>query len=193
MNLYPIIEKDEFNTFQEVKGGYINENGQWIIKAKYSQVGEFYDDIAMVSKDGIKFYINKKDEIIYSGKSVSHRDLFKNGIGIMTNDSGISTFIDNRGNEIFNLKLDSIREHFNKEDIATVVKNQKFGLLNKAGEFVVDPIYDYIGYYGEGLYPFRIGEKHGYMNIKGEIISELNCKFCVTFNNDRANIITDDD
>ena len=194
MKLYPVKENhtEVDYSYKDMIGGYIDENGKWIIEPKYSYVGEFYDDIAMVAKDGIVSYINKQDEIIYSGESVSNTDIFKNGIGTMTNYKGITTFIDDRGNEIFKMKLDTIREHYTEGGLATIIKNQKFGLLNKEGEFVVDPIYDYIGYYGEGLYPFEKDNKRGYMNIKGEIVSELNCKFCGTFDSDRARVITND-
>ena len=192
MNLYPVIEREKFDMSSKARGGYIDENGNVKIEFKYSDVGYFNDGIAKVKKDEMFYYINEKEEIIYEAEFMDYLDKFDNGIGIITNN-GVTTFIDRHGKKIFEMELSSIREHFNEDGIATVAKNHKYGLLNKEGEFVVEPIYDFIGYYGEGLYPFRKDEKHGYINIKGEIISELNCKFCGTFNSDRANVITNDD
>ncbi len=45
------------------------------------------------------------------------------------------------------------------------------GLINRRGEFVIEPIYDYVGYYGNSDFMVaRIGEKRGVINLKGEVI-----------------------
>lgn len=64
---------------------------------------------------------------------------------------------------------------FSSLGIAVLNKNEKFGLVNQYGEIIVEPIYDYIGSYSEGLYAFFIqdlngGVKIGYLNTNGEVV-----------------------
>lgn len=52
--------------------GYINQSGEWIIKPKYSEASDFYDQCACVIKKGKSYYINKKGhKIAYSKCSES--------------------------------------------------------------------------------------------------------------------------
>lgn len=62
-------------------------------------------------------------------------------------------------------------------NIAVISKDGKYGLVNKVGEFVVEPIYDYIDNFHDGMCAFFIqdlGEtvKIGYFNTKGEVAIE---------------------
>lgn len=76
------------------------------------------------------------------------------------------------GKIIFN----NINEPLNfTNNIAVISKDGKYGLVNKLGEYVVEPIYDYIGEFHDGMCAFFIqdlGEtvKIGYFNTKGEVV-----------------------
>ena len=63
------------------------------------------------------------------------------------------------------------------DGIATIAKDGKYGLVNKLGEYIVEPIYDYIAEFHEGMCAFFIqdisnGVKIGYFNNKGEVAIE---------------------
>lgn len=63
------------------------------------------------------------------------------------------------------------------ENIAVISKDGKYGLVNKLGEYIVEPIYDYIDKFHDGMCAFFIqdlGEtvKIGYFNTKGEVAIE---------------------
>lgn len=63
------------------------------------------------------------------------------------------------------------------ERIATIAKDGKYGIVNKSGEYIVEPIYDYIAEFHDGMCAFFIqdisnGVKIGYFNNKGEIAIE---------------------
>ena len=61
--------------------------------------------------------------------------------------------------------------------IAIIAKEGKFGLVNSKGEYIVDPIYDYISEFSDGMATFFIQDitgivKIGYFNNKGEVVIE---------------------
>ena len=61
------------------------------------------------------------------------------------------------------------------DGIATIAKDGKYGLVNKLGEYIVEPIYDYIAEFHEGMCAFFIqdicnGVKIGYFNNKDEVL-----------------------
>ena len=63
------------------------------------------------------------------------------------------------------------------DNIAVILKDGKYGLVNKLGEFVVAPIYDYIAEFHDGMCAFFIqdignGVKIGYFNNRGEVAIE---------------------
>ena len=63
------------------------------------------------------------------------------------------------------------------ENIAVISKDGKYGLVNKSGEYVVEPIYDFMSKFHDGMCAFFIqdlGEtvKIGYFNNKGEVAIE---------------------
>lgn len=63
------------------------------------------------------------------------------------------------------------------DGLAVITENGKYGIVNKLGEKVVEPIYDYISGYQNGLCAFFIQDisqnvKIGYFNTKGEVAIE---------------------
>lgn len=63
------------------------------------------------------------------------------------------------------------------DGIATIAKDGKYGIVNNSGEYIVEPIYDYIAEFHDGMCAFFIqdisnGVKIGYFNNKGEVAIE---------------------
>ena len=44
-----------------------------------------------------------------------------------------------------------------------------FGYINKNGEYIINPQFEYASWFSEGLASVGIGDKYGYINKKGEI------------------------
>ncbi|MCR8842250.1 WG repeat-containing protein [Paenibacillus sp. SC116] len=70
--------------------------------------------------------------------------------------------------------------HFDKNGIAVVgMKNSKgehgykYGLINKAGKYVLKPTYDVIGFPSEGYYQVVNNKKHGFINAQGKVAIKL--------------------
>ena len=52
-------------------------------------------------------------------------------------------------------------------------KDGKWGLVDKNGKYVVEPIWDGIGFYGDGMWPVERNGKWGAINMKGEVVVAL--------------------
>ena len=48
--------------------------------------------------------------------------------------------------------------------------DDKFGYIDKSGKIVIQPKYDSVGYFSEGLAPVLVGNKYGYIDTKGKFI-----------------------
>ena len=55
-----------------------------------------------------------------------------------------------------------------EEALACVKIGDKYGFINRAGEIVINPQFDYAGSFSEGVASVEIGGKYGYINPTGE-------------------------
>jgi hypothetical protein len=71
---------------------------------------------------------------------------------------------------------------------AVAQAQNKFGVIDKSGKWIVQPQYNFISKFSSGLAPFQKNEKgkYGYMNLKGEIIIEPKYDSAGLFNEERA-------
>lgn len=84
---------------------------------------------------------------------------------------------------------------FNSEDLAIAYYNNKAGLINTKGDFVINPIYDEISDFKEMRAVFNIDNYMGVMNEKGQILTNKKYSFISDYSNGMAlvsNISSDD-
>ena len=62
------------------------------------------------------------------------------------------------------------RPCFGEEALAMVKIGGKYGFINTAGEFVINPQFDGARDFSEGLARVNIGGKYGFINTSGEIV-----------------------
>lgn len=150
------------------KCGFVNNNGEWVIKPKYSGVRSFSEGLAQVVVDNKCGYINTKGEmaipIIYYGGSD-----FIDGITGVQFGNGKWGYIDTKGNTIIQPVYDYLSA-FSNDDMAWVQNNGKYGFINKKGELVIPCIYEGVTGFSEGLSGAGNGGLYGFINIKGETV-----------------------
>lgn len=73
------------------------------------------------------------------------------------------------------LSYDSIDSF--REGLAMVVKNNKFGYINKAGKEVIPLKFDESDGFYDGLAKVRVGDESGYINKKGQKVIPLTSKY----------------
>ncbi|PKL01317.1 MAG: hypothetical protein CVV56_01585 [Tenericutes bacterium HGW-Tenericutes-1] len=79
-----------------------------------------------------------------------------------------------------------------QEGLARVVKNGKFGYIDKTGEIIIDFDYEDAGHFSQGLAYYANSEgKYGYINKKGEIIISPKYDYAEEFNLNKQAIVAD--
>lgn len=177
------------------KWGYVNESGRWIIQPKYEMALNFSDGLALV-KDTYKggevwdFIDDKGQKVIQSEYfgygvflkiydyriSIQPSQEFKEGLIAVAVEildphykgATVSGFLNKTGElEIYGY-YDKV---YNFSDgYACVVKNGKYGFINRAGEWVINPSFAMCGSFANGLAPAldEKTRKWGFINKKGE-------------------------
>lgn len=186
------------------KYGFINSKGQLVINCKYSnafsfsgglsavEVGgkhvsmDFLDkynktDITSTKNEGLWGFINKEGQWHIDPKYVFVTSFSQKGIAVAVNREGVILSISEDGNTIATLPFDKYGSAFIKLNGDRVVgkKNNKWGVANVEGAWIVEPTYDYIGKYSCGLARVYIDGAWGYLNKKGEMSIEPS--FCESY------------
>jgi len=94
-------------------------------------------------------------------------------------------YINERGNFVIEPKFENAYD-FNELGIAIVTKNNKAGLINKNGEYVVHAMYDSISPYKEGRAVYVLNNTMGIIDEGGNRITKKPYNFVSDYNEGRA-------
>lgn len=118
--------------------GYMDKKGRIVVEPVYDDAGYFYEGLAVVMKYGFGGVIGK------DGKEI----LLPEYIGVRTADTCIIAqkeelfyIFDNEGNEVSSGAWDSIST---REDLIYIYQDYKQGFLDRNGNLILEPIYEYI-------------------------------------------------
>jgi hypothetical protein len=165
--------------------GFVDINGDFVIRPTYKFAKEFSEEKAAVvpkkinGKANIKnryAFINKKNEIIIPPLYVETDLRFSEGMCTVY-DNGYG-YINNNGQLIIPCDYYAGR-HFS-EGLAVVVpkgESKKLGYIDRTGAFKIKPIFAYAESFKNGHASVTIGDKYeelkyGYININGDYIWE---------------------
>jgi hypothetical protein len=174
MNLFPVKMHNRY--------GYIDQHGNVCIEPRYHYAKEFHNGIAVVWP-----YKNRLGAIDTTG-----RLLFEQGIGgdknwandfydnlclISEEDyDGYETFyfLNKSGKRVIDIdykSIDDFSEGFAPFAVRTLGSwDFKFGAINTKGMVEIQPEYDYLGRFSEGLATVKINEKYGFINKTGRLV-----------------------
>jgi hypothetical protein len=151
------------------KWGFINTNGEIVIKPQYLSCGDFNEGLAFAKIDSSETLFGFIDEKgnwaikpTYSGASD-----FYNGIA-KVEQKELWGYIDKEGNIIVNPQFDWATD-FN-DQYATVKLGEKWGYIDNSGKYVINPQFDWAGNFSGDLAQVEMEKKHGYINRKGEYV-----------------------
>lgn len=119
------------------KWGYINEKNEVVIDFMYDSARSFSEGLAMVTKNGKAGYINRNNEIIIplEMKPIWRGD-FEEGLAVFKSENGKYGYIDPKGKVKIEPIYDSALSF--EKGRAHVEQNDKVGVINKKGEYVID-------------------------------------------------------
>lgn len=154
--------------------GYINTEGEIVIKPKYKYITDFVDGYAAAqTKEGF-FIIDKKGVEKRVGinreKKISYIKKFSGGMAPVEY-RGRWGFVNQKGEIV--VEPDYLAVGYFKGGLAWAkTKDEKIGFINKKGEWVIEPIFVMAKDFDivSGLAKVKgVGIDKGYVNMKGEI------------------------
>jgi len=170
------------------KWGFMNPSGKIVIPCKYSQVSPFYEKIAAVNINGKWGFIDEEDNMIIPcqfdevGKNGDFQQIFTrtlsnriaNGSEQKWNSSNEQEDI---GNEFCGTTLYE-KWYYGygfMDGLATVSINNKWGVINKTGQFIITCQYDNAYIIGESIIVYNApvneyGAIYGVYDKNGKLI-----------------------
>ena len=196
--LYPITDRS--------RDGFINHNGDVVIKAKYGYVKEFSEGLALAfvyaTKDLPKHYvfIDESGKVVAKIPFEAYSKIrsFRNGRAIVSKNDLFGA-IDRNGNEVIPLKYAFIGDF--SENRARFLENGRMGYIDEMGKIVIKPQFDpgqykYYSYMGvfhfdnadfsEGLAAVNKNGEYGYIDISGTTVIPFKYTFARPFKNEFA-------
>jgi len=148
------IHSGEFFSFNKNKFLPSVQFGEYRVIKDIVNFGEFSDDLCFVEfSDSTKGYINRDLEIVFRSNNINEYKFFHDGMSSFVNN-GLIGFFDNKENCIIEPKFEiSQKISYNFRDGKCCVQlNNKYGLINKSGEFIILPDYDFPIQYSDDVF-----------------------------------------
>ncbi|MCM1386833.1 MAG: WG repeat-containing protein [Bacillus sp. (in: Bacteria)] len=166
------LECDSVSSFREglayfsIDGryGYIDQGGQIVIEPVFDYAAYFQDGLVQVMQNGRYGVINRKGELIVAAEydSIEIGDSFINACV----DEKYTCF-DRTGKALLE-QYDDIR-FSTGENYIYIQKGEKYGLADKNGNVLFEPMYDMISLLpGENFLRIRENELYGIVDLQGE-------------------------
>ena len=184
---------------------YINKEGKEIFNLRFEIARRFKDGYALVSLQEQNYQPEKLVLIDKKGKQLetipceipSSCPGFRNGLCEVLlpktnkrnrfdrNGFNRTAFINTEGDVAFPERFAEVSGFH--EDVSIAKKWEgNYGVINKKGEWIIEPLYERIGWFNDGIAPFRKMDKWGkkkwgLLNKQGEIIIEPQFLFINNF------------
>lgn len=150
--------------------GYCNLILKEVIEPKYNLASSVKEGFAIVSKGNKYDYIKMTgctEPDIWTDLEFETASPFSNGMACVKKD-GLYGYINNSDRNkciipcIYEAACD-----FNREGCAVIKIGGKYGMINKKGELILEPIFDYYTSSYRGNYNASIGKKHYWLYKNG--------------------------
>ena len=168
------------NRFNKEKLFIVDNKGKSIMKGNAEKL--VVDNIHnLLSYDGQYIFIDSKGKIVYKApvdKEIVHGTNYFGVVPFYYRD--VNTKEENRRYGYVNMQDEVVVEPklkkvwpFSKEGLAHVVtEDGKHGFIDTSGNFALQPIYDFASNFYDGLAQVTIGDKHEYIDTKGQVVLE---------------------
>ncbi|HEY9777799.1 MAG TPA: WG repeat-containing protein [Planktothrix sp.] len=121
------------------KWGYIDKSGKFALKPQFEDAYYFADGLAGIKLEGKYGLIDHTGKIVIAPK-YSDVGSFAEGLGAVKDDTGKWSYIDKTGAIKIAGPYDFAMEF--SSGLASVQVSGNYGCIDKAGKFVIQPIYD---------------------------------------------------
>jgi hypothetical protein len=130
----------------------------------YDYVWTFSEGFAPVLLNGRAGVVNKDGDIVVPLR-YNWISPFSDGLALAETSEGVLVFICDTGEEVINIDYD-VAELFT-DGLAPVMRDDKWGFINKEGNEALPLIYDGVKNFCDGLAPVAIGALWGFIDTDG--------------------------
>ncbi len=154
---------EPFGDLTTEKWGYKDENGNIVIPAKYDEVENFSEGLALVKINGKWGFIDKTDKLVIPAK---YDDAWPFSDGLArVKINGKYGFIDKADKLVIPAKYDNAVGF--SDGLASVKINGKWGFIDKTDKLVIPAIYDYVREFKNGKARVELNGREFYIDKNG--------------------------
>lgn len=158
--------------------GYMDITGKTIIEPQFSEAYDFVNGIAGVRKGLYVGYIDKSGKLIIQARFADGEDFSKFGNVRVT--FGSQQFLLNaKGEDIIDTTLSSI--DMMKNGLFDARENDKHGLMQPDGKWLVKPKYQALLEGDNGMIAFQENSKWGFLDMRGRVVIQPKYLQCGAF------------
>ena len=171
------------NGKEDSKYGYIDKTGNYIVNPQFSYAKDFSDGLAVVKSNDKYGYIGKDGKYVINPQYEYARD-FKNGMAVVSVDYKYG-FIDFSGKIVITPQYDSIypKIKLDSDDysydlqpktgeegnyLIPVKLNEKWGFIDNTGKTIINPQFESLTYFHNGVAMVTLDGKFGFINEDGK-------------------------
>ncbi|MBX9938102.1 MAG: WG repeat-containing protein [Candidatus Obscuribacterales bacterium] len=149
--------------------GFIDKDGNFLVKPHFQYTTGFSEGLALIWEIGKKLsFIDKEGKTAIELDLVPNQSLFvcrdlKFGKLQLDEDISLGTIKVRYRYPLFSPSLF-------KEGLAPLVKDKRFGYIDKTGTFIIPPQYDFAFPFSEGLAVIVDDGKYGYIDRSGKVV-----------------------
>jgi len=146
------------------KWGYIDKSGEYLIKPQFDFVRSFSEGLASVRINGKAGFIDQSGNMVIKPQFPLLSD-FKNGSTYLVGPE----YNINRDGE----KIDIGHGFDCKEGLFCIKRNDKWGYADVRGDIVIEPVYDRVRDFKNGIAMVIKDDKIFFINSQGEVLFEM--------------------
>jgi hypothetical protein len=159
-NFAPVRKKDLW--------GFVDTEGNYIVKPRYEKVDRFMNGLAPVKRDGRCGYVNILGEEVVP-LNFDACKLFADKMALVRTDDKMYYLDVEAGLVIGQDQPYAIRYYFS-EGLARVSMGERFGFINKGGEIVIECRYEDAKDFSKGLAAVKANGLWGFIDRTGTLI-----------------------
>lgn len=203
--LTPYKKEESANTKvkrQSDKYGYLDETGKLVIDTLYDFADDFYNGLALVLKDGQKFYIDATGATKIGPLNCGSASNFSEGLARITVDSGGRYYIDKAGTRVLDVPAELYDAQLFHDGLALVSKQEelhnknrtasmlifRFGYMDRSGRLVIPCSFFDADDFNKGVARVKQKNKFGLINPQGKFIAKPVYDYIYPFAGDIARV-----
>ncbi|MFK0254920.1 WG repeat-containing protein [Streptomyces sp. NPDC090445] len=158
--------------------GYADTTGAPVVSARFQEAGPFRHGLAVVRTETGVGYADPTGAVVIGG-AYRQAGLFgPNGLGAVRQADGRCGYVDREGSLVIAARFDGTRP-FTPEGTAPALVGEEWGIVDTAGEWIVEPCFSLLNAFDENGLAYVIGGDtgsmfSGFVNPRGELV--IRCK-----------------